>query len=134
MAVLVWKGEQQQVDLLFEQLPDISIDYAVMEKAGNVYVVLSDVTWTDVRSWDAYERYMSRDDQGNISVGDPVVIDCENVTVYNDAGETMAVGVVGIKDAVVVTTPDGVLVCSKDKAMDVRKVVQQLKDRNAKQV
>ncbi|MGI6455080.1 MAG: mannose-1-phosphate guanylyltransferase [bacterium] len=134
MAVLIKKGEQQQVDLLFEQLPDISIDYALMEKASNVYVVLSDFSWDDVGSWDAFERYNSRDDQGNISVGDPVLIDCENVTVYNDAGETMAVGVVGIKDAVVVTTPDGVLVCSKDKAMDVRKVVQQLKDRNAKQV
>jgi mannose-1-phosphate guanylyltransferase len=125
---------EDPIQEVFETIPDISIDYALMEKADNVYVALGDFRWDDVGSWDSLSRFRPRDEARNTSIGNPVLIDCKNVTVYNQPGDQMAVGVVGMNDIVVVTTDDGVVVCPKDRCQDVKKVVQVLKERNAKQL
>ncbi|MDX9754159.1 MAG: sugar phosphate nucleotidyltransferase [bacterium] len=119
----------------FEQLPDISIDYALMEKADNVYVALGDFRWDDVGSWDSLSRFRQRDEQRNTPIGNPVLIDCRNVTVYNEPGmDQMAVCVIGMEDLIVVTSQDSVLVCPKNRAQDVKRAVQELIQRNAKQI
>ncbi|MGC9329069.1 MAG: sugar phosphate nucleotidyltransferase, partial [Candidatus Hinthialibacter sp.] len=120
---------------VFEKLPNISIDYAVMEKADKVFMVQGEFPWDDVGLWDSLARYHSKDGQNNVAVGDPLLIDCQNVTVYNEpGGEKMAVGVLGMKDVIVVTTEDGVLVCPKNRAQDVRMIVERLKEQNASQL
>lgn len=128
-------GDQAKADTLFEGLESVSIDYALMEKAAHVAVARADYAWDDVGAWPALDRTRKQDAAGNVLQGDPVVVDSTNCIVYNDAGaEKMAVGVVGMDDAIVVVSGDAVLVIKKDRAQDVRAVVEELKRRNAKQL
>ena len=134
-ALVTGKNSDSKIASIFEKLPNISIDYALMEKSDNVYLAHGEFPWDDVGLWDALSRFRTKDSKGNVAIGDPILIDCQDVTVYNEAGaKKMAVGVVGLKNVVVATTPDGILVCSKDKAQDVREVVKVLKDRKASQI
>src|SRR5690606_27380580 len=117
-------------DTIFAGLEDISIDYALMEKAKRVIMVQASFPWDDVGAWTALDRTYPHDEHGNVTVGDPVVIDCEDCIVYNEAGpDAMAVSVVGAENLVVVATKDGVLVMPKDHAQEMRKAVQELKRR-----
>ena len=126
---------EKDIESVFAKLPDISIDYGIMEKAQNVFVALGDFRWDDVGSWDSLSRFRDRDQNLNTPIGDPVMIDCNNVTIYNEPGaEKMAVCVIGMENTIVVTSADGVLVCPKDRVQDVRKAVEELKKRNAKQL
>lgn len=120
---------------IFEKLPNVSIDFALMEKAEGVYMALGEFPWDDVGLWDSLSRYHAKDERQNVSIGDPILVDCQGVTVYNESGaERMAVGVVGLENVIVVATEDGVLVCHKDRAQDVRAVVEKLRERNAPQI
>ena len=91
--------------------------------------------WADVGAWNALASVGEGDTAGNHTVGDPVLVECANCVVYNAAGkDKMAVGVVGMEDAIVVATDDAVLVMPQSRAQDVRAVVEELKRRNAKQL
>ena len=97
-------------------------------------MVPANFSWNDIGTWSSLAQAMGKNEEG-LSSGDPVLIDCNNVTVINQAGaEQMAVGVLGLENIIVVATEDGVLVCHKDRAQDVRRVVAELKQRNAPQV
>jgi mannose-1-phosphate guanylyltransferase len=114
----------------FEPMPDISIDHGLMEHAENVAVVRAGFQWDDVGSWDALPRVFSTDDRGNVQVGNTVVIDSSNCVVVNRCPEqSVTVAVVGMDNVVVVSTPDGILVCPADRAQDVKKVVQTLQQK-----
>ena len=120
---------------IFNALPNISIDYALMEKASRVFVTPGNFVWDDLGSWDSLERTFPKDQHGNVTVGDPCLIDTNDCIVYNSAGSAkMAVGVVGMKDIVVVATEDAILVMPKKRAQDVRKLVLNLHDRGASQL
>lgn len=123
------------VEQIFEGIEGISIDYALMEKSHNVLMVRGDFPWADVGAWNALASVGEGDTAGNHTVGDPVLVECANCVVYNAAGkDKMAVGVVGMEDAIVVATDDAVLVMPQSRAQDVRAVVEELKRRNAKQL
>ncbi|MBI1387031.1 MAG: hypothetical protein GC154_01110 [bacterium] len=127
--------DDEAIERVFETFPDISIDYALMEKADNVYVALGDFRWDDIGAWDSLARIRPRDDERNAAVGDPVLIDCANTVVYNERGaDEMAVCVIGMDEIIVVTTHDAVLICPRDRAQDVRKAVEELKKRGASQL
>ncbi len=135
MAEHILQNDEEALRSVFLSLPNVSIDYGLMEKAENVYVALGDFRWDDVGSWDSLSRYRPRDEKKNVLYGDPVVIDCNNVIVYNEPGaDQMAVCVVGVDDLIVVTSKDGVLVCPKGQSQEVRKGVEILKQRNASQL
>ncbi len=124
-----------EIQETFETLPDISIDYALMEKAKNVCMTVGDFPWDDVGSWDSLTRTHPVDDHSCITIGDPIMVDCENVIVYNEPkAANMAVGVVGMKNVIIVTSPDGILVCAADQAQNVKRVVSELKVKNAAQL
>lgn len=108
----------------FAQIPNISIDYAVMERAGNVAVVDCDFAWSDVGSWDAVAQLNEMDDEGNRISGEAIVMDSRNCYVR---GEDRLVAVVGADDLVIVDTADALLVAHRDCAQDVKRVVEQLK-------
>lgn len=112
---------------LFGELPDISIDYALMEKAANVAVVPCDLGWSDIGSWNALAELTQADDAGNRCIGETMLLDCRHTFVLSEAH---LVAAVGVKDLIIVDTPDATLVAHKDKAQDVKRIVQQLKDRN----
>jgi mannose-1-phosphate guanylyltransferase len=137
MADILKRSDESdpRITEIFKTIPNTSIDYGLMEKADNVYVALGDFKWDDVGSWDSLSRFRARDQHRNITVGEPVLIDCNNVIAYNEPGrENMAVCVIGMENIIVVTSNDGVLVCPKSHAQDVRKAVDELKNRNAKQI
>jgi len=135
MAGAIERGDQKEVARLFESLESISIDYALMEHAKNVATVRTDYPWDDVGAWPSLDRTREQDDEGNVTHGDPVLVDVRNSIVYNDVGaEKMAVSVIGVDDIIVVVSEDGVLVVPKDEAQHVRKAVAELKNRGAKQV
>ncbi|MBI5092049.1 MAG: mannose-1-phosphate guanylyltransferase [Candidatus Hydrogenedentes bacterium] len=128
-------NDSAKVREIFEGLEDISIDYALMEHARNVVVARADFPWDDVGAWNALDRAQAHDADGNVAIGQPIVVDSKDCIVYNDTGqENMAVCVVGCEELIVVATKDAVLVIPKDRAQDVRHAVQELKRRNAPQV
>ncbi len=109
----------------FKASPNISIDYAVMEKTDKACVVPVDMGWSDVGSWDSLWDIGIKDAAGNVSVGDIKAIDCENSLMRSEDGATVAA--IGIKDMVIVATRDAVLVAPRDRAQDVKLAVDALK-------
>jgi mannose-1-phosphate guanylyltransferase/mannose-6-phosphate isomerase len=122
--------EADAVNEVFKKIDPISIDYAVMEKTDRAAVIPADIGWSDVGSWTALDDVSGRDASGNIISGNVIDIGSRDSIIY---AEKRLVATIGLKDAVVVDTPDATLVCSKEKAQDVKKVVEELKKRNAEE-
>ncbi|MDB6179890.1 mannose-1-phosphate guanylyltransferase/mannose-6-phosphate isomerase [Paracoccus fistulariae] len=119
----------------WEGLPDLSIDYAVMEKADNLTVVRFSDRWSDLGGWDALwreELISTPSDAGVVTDDHSTAIDCEDVLLRSDSDDIEVVGI-GLKDTMVVATSDAVLVADKSRAQDVRQAVQVLKSRGRKQ-
>jgi len=110
----------------FAQVPDISIDYAVMERSAQVAVVPSDFGWSDIGSWNAVKELVQPDAAHNRVLGEAVFVDTRNTFVQS---EDRLVATVGVCDLMIIDTPDALLVAHQDKAQDVKKVVAQLKTR-----
>jgi mannose-1-phosphate guanylyltransferase/mannose-6-phosphate isomerase len=115
----------------FAQAPKKSIDYAVMERTKRAAVVRLDCGWSDVGSWSAVWEVLGHDADGNTSTGSVVFRDSRNSLVHSE--DAMLTAVVGLDNVIVVTTPDAVLVTSRDKAEDVKELVEQLKAQNREQ-
>jgi len=115
----------------FGRAPKKSIDYAVMERTERAAVVPVDLGWSDVGSWSAVWDVMSHDADGNASTGSVVFYESRNSLVRSD--DAILTAVVGLEDIIVVTTPDAVLVTSRDKAEQVKGLVEQLKAQNRRE-
>lgn len=111
--------------------PDISIDYAVMERADNVYVVPAKFAWSDVGSWPAVAQAQVADASGNTFDREVIAIDTTGTHVQVESHGPKAVATVGVHDLVIVDTPDALLVCHKNAAQSIKKVVSALKGRHA---
>jgi mannose-1-phosphate guanylyltransferase / mannose-6-phosphate isomerase len=109
----------------FLACPSDSIDYAVMERTDKAAVVPVSMGWSDVGSWDALWDIGVKSDTGTVSVGDVVMLDTHDCLVRSDGGPMVAT--VGLRDMIVVATKDAVLVAPRDRAQDVKAVVDQLK-------
>ncbi|WP_279480750.1 mannose-1-phosphate guanylyltransferase/mannose-6-phosphate isomerase [Aureimonas sp. SK2] len=107
----------------FGQAPRISIDYAVMEKTRRAGVLKTRFRWSDIGSWDALFDVQEKNGDGNVLQGTVSVLDTRGSFVRSDEVLTT---VVGLDDVVVVTTPDAVLVTSREKAAEVKTLVAQL--------
>ena len=118
------KREAAAIRREYAKLEKISIDYAVMEKAADVAVVEATFDWDDVGSWTALERHHPRDKAGNTLIGKTLMLDDADCIVSSDAGHLVAA--VGMKDVIIVHTKDATLVCPKDRANDVKAVVQEI--------
>ncbi len=105
--------------------PSDSIDYAVMEKSDDAAMIALDAGWSDVGSWSALHDVCDKDDAGNSVEGDVVVQDCQGTYVQ---AESRLVAAVGLDDVIVVETKDAVLVAARDRAQDVKPLVEKLKD------
>ena len=115
----------------YSSLPSISIDYALLEKSDRVYVVPARFAWSDIGSWDALASLLPQDAQGNATQGDGLLLDAKNCFVR---GSGRLVAVLGMEDLIVVDTPDALLVCPKDRAQDVKKVVEELERRGRREL
>ena len=110
----------------YKDVPSISIDNGIMEKASGLRVVPGEFGWNDVGSWAALPAVRRPDPRGNVVLGGATLIDGDGSIVVAEEGAPF-VGVVGVRDLVVVVTRDAVLVVPKDRAQDVRKVVDAAK-------
>jgi mannose-1-phosphate guanylyltransferase len=107
----------------YRRLPAVSIDVALMERADRIAVVTTACAWSDIGSWDAMPAVWGRDAEGNTCRGETLLIDCRNSVVY---GGSRLVAVLGARDLIVVDTPGAVLVCPRERAQEVRRVVAAL--------
>jgi mannose-1-phosphate guanylyltransferase len=107
-------------------LPKQTIDYGVMEKSLRVAMIPVDIGWSDVGSWSAVYDVSAKDDQGNVVVGNHISVDTTGSLVYSSG---RLVATVGLADMVVVDTGDITLVCARDRAQDVKKIVTILQSR-----
>ena len=123
-------GRAQDLDFIrleaaaFTACPNISLDYAVAERTSRAAVVPADLGWSDVGSWDALWEQSAKDGEGNVSVGDVLLEDATNCFVRSDG---IVTAVVGLQDAIVVVTGDAVLAMHRDRAQDVKRVVDRLR-------
>ena len=108
----------------FARCPDISVDYAVMEKTGDAVVVPLDAGWSDVGSWSALWDISQKDDDGNALFGDVVAVDSSGMLVQ--AGSRL-VATLGVHDLVVAETKDAVLVADRSRVQDVKSIVEKLR-------
>lgn len=118
-------NEPHRVEEIFQELPAISVDHGIMEKAHQVYVLPADIGWDDVGTFASLARLLPRDAEQNASHGHAVFVDSEHVTAITDGP---LISFVGVKDLYVVATHDAVLILGPDRSQDVRKVVQALKE------
>ena len=108
----------------FSASPNISIDYAVMEKTSLAAMLPIDVGWNDVGSWSSLWEVAKRDADGNSVKGDAIIEDSSGLYVHS---ERSLVATIGVKDLVIVDTPDALLVADKARSQDVSKIVKRLK-------
>ena len=131
ISVVIGKKEEKKVvDKAYEKMPKIAIDYAVAEKAKNMIVVAGDFFWTDIGDWKEVWSNLPKDELGNVIIdggekgGKVYNIDTSDALIHTD-GRTVAV--IDVDNVVVVDTKDALLVCSKSRAQNVKKIVQTLK-------
>lgn len=115
----------------FDSMPNISIDYAIAEKAANMAVVpMENIFWSDIGSFDAIAN-LTKDSQGNSLFGDVIAHDCNNNMVLAD---NRLVSLVGLEDTIVVDTADTLLICKKGRSQDVKNIVTELKQKKRKEL
>ena len=108
----------------YQQCQRISIDYGVMERAEDVYVVPGRFDWSDVGDWQAVYDMREKDEHGNVLTGDTLVHDASRCLVEAEDGRFIAL--VGVHDLAVIDTEDAVLVCHRDSTQQVKNVVEYL--------
>ncbi|MCK5850423.1 MAG: mannose-1-phosphate guanylyltransferase [Kiritimatiellae bacterium] len=118
-------GFASSLEKEYGKLEKISVDYAIMEKADNIIMAKGVFDWGDIGSWDALEKYFDKDDSGNVVIGEAELLDSSENIVVSDSRIT---ALIGVKDLVVVQAKDVTMICRKDCAQDVKKMVHQLRD------
>lgn len=116
---------------VYRTLKSISIDYGIMEKADNVFMLHGDFGWSDVGSWDTLWEISDKDQKGNVLIRDSKFIaeDSEGSLVYNPRKLT---ALVGVKDLLIVETNDALLICKRGHSQDVKKIVEKLETERLK--
>ena len=120
----------------FPQFPAVSIDVGVMERAGGIQVVPADMGWNDVGHWSALADFAPRDTAENVLSGDalrraPVLIDARENIIHSERAQVSLVGVEGL---IVVETGDALLICPRERAQEVRSLVDQVRERGQEEL
>ena len=116
-------GWEKALQEAYERMEDISIDYAVMEKADNVRMLEGRFGWNDVGSWEAVYQLSEKDSRGNCFQGSVVDLDSRGCLVYSPQ---KTVALLGVQDLVVVETPEALLICPRERSQEVKKIVERL--------
>ena len=114
------------IEEVFINTPNISIDYGVMEKSNRVAVIPLNIKWSDLGSFDTFYDEFNQDENGNVTFNENILIDSSNNLLYTDKDKTVAL--VGVEDLIVVDEKDALLICKKDQSQKVKDVVNKLKD------
>ncbi|OGQ59462.1 MAG: mannose-1-phosphate guanylyltransferase/mannose-6-phosphate isomerase [Deltaproteobacteria bacterium RIFCSPLOWO2_02_FULL_53_8] len=112
------------IDAAYQKMQSISIDHGILEKASNVVVIPADFPWSDMGSWSSFAEIIKPDENGNLIKGRVVDIGSTNSIIM---GCDRVVATIGLKDCILVDTPDATLVCPKERAQEVKDLVTLLK-------
>lgn len=123
--------EAEALKNVYGQLQNISIDYGIMERSNEVFVVPGEFGWNDVGSWDSLGAIFQPDKYGNIAKADHISLDTTNSIIY---GNGKLIATVGLENMIVVSLEDATLVCPKSRAQDVKKIVEKLKMEDRRQI
>jgi mannose-1-phosphate guanylyltransferase len=115
---------QQTLETAYGIIRGISVDYGVMEKSGQVYVIPGSFGWTDIGSWDEVYRVAGKDDSGNSVTGTVIQKDTKNSYIYSP---DKVVAAVGVEDLIIVNTEDALLICRRGRSQDVKEISDYLK-------
>ena len=118
-------SEKKVLKKEFKKIKPISIDYGIMEKTKKMLVIPADFDWVDVGHWRTVKDTLSKKLEDNIVKGKHIGIDSHGNLIYSFSGKLIAT--IGIKDMVIIEDNDVILVCPKEKAQDVKKIVEHLK-------
>jgi mannose-1-phosphate guanylyltransferase len=116
--------ENQVIEAVYPEIRSVSVDYGIMEKTDGIKVIPAEFGWSDVGSLDALEVLHKADENGNVLIGDVVTVDCKNSIAYSSSRTLTVLGMDGV---IAVETKDAILICPKDKAQEVKKIVDELK-------
>lgn len=114
----------------YNMMPEISIDYAVMERSKRIALVPVDLYWDDMGSWDSLYNLMEKDENGNALSGDIISIDTKNSLIF---GNRRLITTIGIENTLIVETDDAILIAKKGETQRVRDVVSMLKNQSRKE-
>lgn len=120
----------KQLELEYSKLKSISIDYGVMEKAKDVYIIRSTFGWNDVGAWDEVYNIKEKDNNGNVKQGRTVTINTKNCLIINDQ---KIISTVGVEDLLIVNTDNGLLICKRGEGQSVKEVVDYLRRKGLEQ-
>lgn len=119
-------GSEAALHAAYAAIPDISVDYAIMERVSDVVAIPAEFGWRDVGDWNALYELMPHDAGGNAYEGPHVTLDTVGSLL---AAPGKLIAAIGVEDLVVVDTPDVLLVMRRDRAQDVKKILDMLKER-----
>ncbi len=117
--------EKETIERVYPTIPKISVDYGIMERADNVIMLEGDFGWSDVGSWDALDTLYDADGNNNVTYGEQIHIGSKNCIAY---GKSKLIATIGLDNVIIVETEDAILVCDKNKAQDVKKIVEILEE------
>ncbi|TRZ49424.1 MAG: hypothetical protein D4S01_08620 [Dehalococcoidia bacterium] len=117
-----FKKIKQCLKRYYRDFPDVSIDYAIMEKTDKAFVIKADFGWSDIGSWNVFQEYIMADKDKNAVDGEHIGIDTVNSIIMGERGHLIATA--GIKDLVIVQTKEATLICSRKNCEDIKKLVE----------
>jgi mannose-1-phosphate guanylyltransferase len=121
------KSRQQVIlNTIWEQVENITVDYGIMERAPNVAVIPVDIGWSDVGDWHTLTTLLDTGESANVVIGPHVEVDTRSTLIYSDSGRIIAT--IGLEDFLVVDTGDALLIAPRNRAQDVKKIVDQLRE------
>ncbi|UKS24989.1 mannose-1-phosphate guanylyltransferase [Paenibacillus sp. HWE-109] len=123
-AAFEFREKKDVIRAEFSKMPDQSIDYGIMEKADDIYVIPCVLGWDDVGSWTSLERIDELDENGNVIRGNTLNIDTKRCIIESN-GKLIAT--LGVEDLIIVETDDVTLICKKDKAQEIKSLIKELK-------
>ena len=115
--------EDERLNAVYPSVQNISIDYGVMERSDDIFVLPADIGWNDIGSWDSLGCIFPPDEDGNIVRSKNVAIDTKNCVIYS---EKSLVATIGIEDLIIVDCNDALLVCPKSESQRVRNIVEKI--------
>ena len=118
--------EAKMIRTLYATAPKISFDHAVLEKSGNLGVIKAQSGWDDLGNWGALERWLPRDEAGNVSHGEFIGLETNNCNVFSPQ---KIVTTLGVSNLIIVESDDVLLVCAKERAQEIKVILDELRSR-----
>jgi len=124
-------GKEGKIADFYKKIPKTSVDFAILEKLKpqEQLVISADLGWSDVGAWDILKDELAESQDSNIFKGNIIDFDSRNCLIYSQSGSKI-VATLGLYGLVIVDTPDALLICPKEKAPEVKKIVEKLKEKD----